>query len=155
MIRYNFDSCSYRFEQRRKINKWLKESAKAEGYDMGEVNIIFCSAQRLLEINREYLQHDYYTDIITFDYSDLVETKVISGDLFIDIETVADNATQYGATPLEEMHRVIVHGVMHLCGQGDKNPEDAAAMRAKEDKYLALLRSASGLCSVTASGGRR
>ncbi|MFR9513085.1 MAG: rRNA maturation RNase YbeY [Rikenellaceae bacterium] len=138
MIRYNLDSCNYRFNNRRIINRWLKESAVAEGYAMGDVNIIFCSAARLLEINREFLQHDYYTDIITFDYSDLGE-GYISGDLFIDVETVADNASQYGATPLDEMHRILVHGIMHLCGQGDKSPEDAVAMRAKEDKYLALL----------------
>ncbi len=138
MIRYNHDSCSYTFKNRRLINRWLKESAQGEGYAMGEVNVIFCSAQRLLEINREFLSHDYYTDIITFDYSDLDE-GYISGDLFIDIETVADNAAQYGATPLEEMHRILVHGVMHLCGQGDKTPETSAQMRAKEDKYLARL----------------
>ncbi len=138
MIRYNHDSCKYRFEERRRINKWLKEAAATEGYSMGEINVIFCSAQRLLEINREYLQHDYFTDIITFDYSDL-EAGYISGDLFIDIETVEDNALQYGATPLAEMHRILVHGIMHLCGQGDKSPTAAKQMRAKEDKYLALL----------------
>ncbi|MFI3279147.1 MAG: rRNA maturation RNase YbeY [Rikenellaceae bacterium] len=138
MIRYNHDSCRYTFGDRRRINRWLKESAASEGYALGEVNIIFCSAARLLEINREFLQHDYYTDIITFDYSDL-EEGYISGDLFIDIETVADNAAQYGATPLEEMHRILVHGVMHLCGQGDKSPEDALAMRGKENLYLSRL----------------
>lgn len=138
MITYNFDGCKYRFEQRRKINRWLKESAVAEGFTMGQVNVIFCSAERLLEINREFLQHDYYTDIITFDYSELDE-KYIAGELFIDIETVADNAAQYGVTPLAEMHRILVHGVMHLCGQGDKSPSEALQMRAKEDKYLAEL----------------
>ncbi len=138
MITYNLDSCNYKFGNRRIINKWLKESAAAEGYQMGDVNVIFCSAKRLLEINREFLQHDYFTDIITFDYSDL-EEGYISGDLFIDVETVADNAAMYGATPLCEMHRILVHGVMHLCGQGDKTPESAIEMRSKEDKYLALL----------------
>ncbi len=138
MIRYNHDGCRYTFNDRRRINRWLKESAAAEGYALSEVNIIFCSAERLLEINREFLQHDYYTDIITFDYSDL-EEGYISGDLFIDVETVADNAAQFGATPLEEMHRILVHGVMHLCGQGDKSPEDALAMRSKENLYLSRL----------------
>ncbi|MFI3316958.1 MAG: rRNA maturation RNase YbeY [Rikenellaceae bacterium] len=140
MIRYNHDGCSYSFTNRRIINRWLKESAAQEGYAMGQVNVIFCSSQRLLEINRQYLQHDYFTDIITFDYSDLEVEKYISGDLFIDIETVEDNAHQYGATPLEEMHRILVHGVMHLCGQGDKTPPEAKAMRAKEDKYLSQLK---------------
>ncbi len=139
MIRYNHDSCRYSFGNRRIINRWLKESALSEGYALGDMNVIFCSSERLLQINREFLQHDYFTDIITFDYSDLEVMKYISGDLFIDIETVADNASQYGVSPLEEMHRVLVHGVMHLCGQGDKSPEDAAAMRAKENKYLAKL----------------
>ncbi len=138
MIRYNLDSCNYKFGNRRKINLWLKESAAAEGYEMGDVNVVFCSAERLLQINRQYLDHDYFTDIITFDYSDLDE-GYISGELYIDIETVADNAFQYGATPLDEMHRIVLHGVLHLCGQGDKSPSDAAAMRAKEEKYLALL----------------
>ncbi len=138
MIRYNHDSCRYKFENRRIINRWLKESAAAEGYSLEEVNIIFCSAERLLEINREFLQHDYFTDIITFDYSDLDE-GYIAGELFIDIETVADNAAQYGATPLEEMHRILIHGIMHLCGQGDKTPSSAAEMRAKENKYLQRL----------------
>ncbi len=139
MISYNHDSCRYRFGQRRIINRWLKESAAAEGYALAQINIIFCSAQRLLEINREFLQHDYFTDIITFDDSDLAE-GYIAGELYIDIETVADNAAQYGATPIEEMHRILIHGVMHLCGQGDKTEIDARDMRAKEDKYLLKLR---------------
>ncbi|MFI3323732.1 MAG: rRNA maturation RNase YbeY [Rikenellaceae bacterium] len=138
MITYNLDHCNYKFTDRRKINRWLKESAAAEGYLMGDLNIIFCSAERLLEINREFLQHDYFTDIITFDYSDLSE-GYISGELYIDVETVADNATQYGTTPLHEMHRILVHGVMHLCGQADKSPADAQAMRAKEERYLTAL----------------
>ncbi len=139
MISYNLDSCAYRFGQRRIINRWLKESAAAEGYSIEQINVVFCSAERLLEINREFLQHDYYTDIITFDYSDL-ESGYISGELYIDVETVADNAALYGATPLEEMHRILVHGVMHLCGQGDKSPELSKQMRAKEDRYLAQLK---------------
>ena len=89
-------------------------------------------------MNRQYLGHDYYTDIITFDDSDLKE-GYIAGDIFIDVETVADNARQYGATRREEMQRVIVHGVLHLCGQKDKTPRANRQMHAKEDKYLALL----------------
>ena len=103
---------------------------------MGEVNYIFCSAQRLLEMNRQFLGHDYYTDIITFDYSDLKGEGIIHGDIYIDVETVADNARQYGATRLEEMRRVVVHGVLHLCGQKDKTPRANAQMHHKEDKYL-------------------
>ncbi|MFI3286496.1 MAG: rRNA maturation RNase YbeY [Rikenellaceae bacterium] len=139
MIRYNSNGCSYNLKQRRKINNWLKESSMAEGYKMGDVNIIFCSAEKLLQINQEYLQHDYFTDIITFDYSDLLVSKTISGELYIDVETVADNASQYGVDPLLEMYRILIHGIMHLCGQGDKTPADAKEMRRKEDKYLKTL----------------
>ncbi len=139
MISYNHYDCSYKFTNRRIINRWLKESALEEGYQMGELNVIFCSAVKLLEINNEFLQHNYFTDIITFDYSDLIDEKYIAGELYIDIETVADNASLYGATPLREMHRILIHGVMHLCGQGDKTEDSALEMRRKENHYLSKL----------------
>lgn len=101
-----------------------------------DVNYIFCSAERLLEMNRQFLGHDYYTDVITFDYSDRRKNRTVAGDIFIDVETVADNARIYGASRLEEMRRVIVHGLLHLCGQKDKTPRTNAAMHRKEDKYL-------------------
>lgn len=135
-IHYFTDSCTYRLPQKRLTTAWLREVAAAEGYAAGEVNYIFCSAERLLAMNREFLGHDYFTDVITFDYSDLKDTKTISGDVFIDVETVADNARQYGFTPLQEMRRVVVHGLLHLCGQGDKTPRTNAQMHRKEDKYL-------------------
>ncbi len=137
-ISYFQDRCNYRFTGRRLINRWLREVARLEGYKLTEVGVIFCSAERLLEMNREFLQHDYFTDIITFDDSDL-EAGFIAGELFIDVETVADNARLYDSTPLREMHRILVHGILHLCGQGDKSPEDSVVMRAKEDRYLSLL----------------
>lgn len=135
-VRYYTDDCNYRLPQKRMTATWLRDVAAAEGYMLGDVNYIFCSAQRLLEMNRQFLGHDYYTDIITFDYSDLKESGIVAGDIFIDVETVADNATQYGATRLEEMRRVVVHGVLHLCGQKDKTPRANAQMHRKEDKYL-------------------
>ncbi len=135
-VRYYTDDCNYRLPQKRMTAAWLRDVATAEGYTLGDVNYIFCSAQRLLEMNRQFLGHDYYTDIITFDYSDLRETGIVAGDIFIDVETVADNAAQYGATRLEEMRRVVVHGVLHLCGQKDKTPRANAQMHRKEDKYL-------------------
>ncbi|MBE6177090.1 MAG: rRNA maturation RNase YbeY [Rikenellaceae bacterium] len=135
-IHYHTDDCRYRLPEKRRTSAWLKEVAAAEGYQMGEVNYIFCSAQRLLEMNRQFLGHDYFTDIITFDYSDLKGEGIIHGDIYIDVETVADNARQYGATRLEEMRRVVVHGVLHLCGQKDKTPRANAQMHRKEDKYL-------------------
>ncbi len=136
MIRYYNDNTHYRYPDKRRTTGWLTNVTAAEGYQLGEICYIFCSAQRLLEMNRQYLGHDYYTDVITFDYSDRKGSRVISGDIFIDVETVADNARQYGATTLQEMRRVIVHGVLHLCGQNDKTPRTNAQMHRKEDKYL-------------------
>lgn len=135
-VKYYTDDCSYRLPEKRRTAAWLKEVAEAEGYRLGDVNYIFCSADRLLEMNKEFLGHDYFTDIITFDYSDRKGIRVVSGDIFIDVETVADNARIYGATKLQEMRRVVVHGVLHLCGQKDKTPRANAQMHRKEDKYL-------------------
>lgn len=135
-VRYYTDDCRYRLPEKRRTAQWLHDVALTEGYTLGEVCYIFCSAARLLEMNRQYLGHDYYTDVITFDYSDRRGTHTVSGDIFIDVETVADNALEYGATRLQEMRRVVVHGLLHLCGQGDKTPRTNAQMHRKEDKYL-------------------
>ncbi|MDE5636934.1 MAG: rRNA maturation RNase YbeY [Alistipes sp.] len=136
-VKYYNDSCTYRLPQKRATAEWLRRAAEEEGYVLGDVSYIFCSAERLLEMNRQFLGHDYYTDVITFDYSDRKGTRTVSGDVFIDVETVADNARQYGATTLQEMRRVVVHGLLHLCGQKDKTPRANAQMHRKEDKYLA------------------
>ena len=138
-VKFYNDSCTYRLPQKRLTARWLQRVAEAEGCVLGDVNYIFCSAERLLEMNRQFLGHDYYTDVITFDYSDLKHSRLVSGDIFIDVETVADNARQYGATRLTEMRRVVVHGVLHLCGQKDKTARANRQMHAKEDKYLQLL----------------
>ncbi len=137
-VRYYTDDTSYKFKNRRIITSWLKESARSEGYEIADVGVIFCSARRLREMNIEFLQHDYFTDIITFDESSL-EEGYIAGELYIDVDTVADNASLYGTSPLREMHRVVLHGVLHLCGQGDKSEVESVEMRAKEDKYLQNL----------------
>ena len=137
-VHYHTDDCRYRLPEKRRTSAWLCEVAAEEGYRMGEVNYIFCSAQRLLEMNRQFLGHDYFTDIITFDYSDLKGEGIIHGDIYIDIETVRDNARIYGVSWLNEMRRVVVHGVLHLCGQKDKTPRANAQMHRKEDKYLAF-----------------
>ena len=139
-VRYYTDDCSYRLPQKRLTARWLHEVAQAEGYTLGDVTYIFCSAQRLLEMNRQYLGHDYFTDVITFDYSDRRGTRTVAGDIFIDVETVADNARRYGATRLCEMRRVVVHGVLHLCGINDKGPGEREIMEAAENKALALLK---------------
>ena len=135
-VHYHTEDCRYRLPEKRRTSAWLREVAAEEGYRMGEVNYIFCSAQRLLEMNRQFLGHDYFTDIITFDYSDLKGEGVIHGDIYIDIETVRDNARIYGVSWLNEMRRVVVHGVLHLCGQKDKTPRANTQMHRKEDKYL-------------------
>lgn len=140
MIRFlNTEGKAHRIGNKRLLRRWLTEVARREGgLAVEEVTYIFCSAEYHRDINRQYLGHDYFTDIITFDDSNLAE-GFIAGDIFIDTETVADNARIYGTRPLDELHRVVVHGVLHLCGQKDKNPKDEAEMHRKEDCYLALL----------------
>jgi rRNA maturation RNase YbeY len=137
MVRYYNDSTTYRLREKRKVAAWLKMVAEQEGYTLGDVTYIFCSSEVHRKMNIDYIGHDYFTDIITFDYSEL-EEGVVSGDIFIDVETVADNARIYGVTARQEMLRVVVHGVLHLCGQKDKDPEDEKEMHRKEDKYLAM-----------------
>ncbi len=138
MVRYYNDSTTYRLREKRKVATWLKRVAEQEGYTLGDVTYIFCSSEVHRKMNIDFIGHDYFTDIITFDYSDLKGEGVVSGDIFIDVETVADNARIYGTTARQEMLRVVVHGVLHLCGQKDKTPRAEKQMHRKEDKYLAL-----------------
>ena len=130
---------AYRFPKRRRVAAWIGEIARCEGYEVGEIAVVFTSDDYLLEVNRAYLGHDYLTDIITFDYCDPLRLGVISGDLLIGVGTVADNAQRFGTEAGEEMLRVIAHGVLHLCGHGDKSDAERMAMRSLEDKYLALF----------------
>lgn len=118
------------------ISRWIKQVAALHGRKTGTLNYIFCDDERMLEVNNKFLQHDFYTDIITFDYSN---EKVISGDIFISIDTVKSNADELGASFENELHRVIIHGILHLCGQDDKTPEDQAEMTRKENKALQIL----------------
>ena len=136
MIRYFTEDIRFQYKGKRLISNWLKKVAEQEEKRIGGVSIIFCSDPYLLGINREYLGHDYYTDIITFDYC---EGKLLGGDLFISIDTVRDNAAFYGTSFDNELHRVIVHGLLHLIGYDDHSDADTAAMRAAEDRALALL----------------
>lgn len=119
--------------KRRQVSTWIK--AVAEGYNkkVGDISYIFCSDEKILEVNRQYLEHDYFTDIITFDYS---EGNCISGDMFISLDTVKSNSEQFNTDYIEELHRVIIHGILHLCGFGDKTPEEEANMRSKEEEAL-------------------
>ncbi len=109
-----------------------------ERKDAGDINVVFCSDDYLLEINKVHLDHDYYTDIITFDYC---EGPVVSGDLFISVDRVTDNASDLNVSFLEELARVIAHGALHLCGYGDKSQSESAVMRQKEDYYISFFRS--------------
>ena len=122
--------------KRREITQWIKQVAALYRKKNGDINFIFCSDKKILDVNREYLQHDYFTDIITFDYS---ENNTISGDLFISLDTVKSNSEKFGATYQDELLRVIIHGILHLCGQNDKSPEEKTIMREKEDAALALF----------------
>lgn len=119
---------------------WIAEVAKAHGRILGPLVYIFCDDERIIEVNRQFLQHDYYTDIITFDYS---RGKLISGDMFISLDTVATNAEAVGATYDNELYRVIIHGVLHLCGINDKGPGEREIMERNEDEALSLLASMS------------
>jgi probable rRNA maturation factor len=141
MVRYFNEDVSFVFKQRLLNNSWLKLVAGSEMRRLGAVNIIFCSDNYILDINLRYLHHDYFTDIITFDYS---EKNVLSGDLFISIDSVRDNAVFYGTDFHDELNRVIVHGLLHLVGYDDHTDEDIKVMRSKEDYYLDIRKSLSG-----------
>lgn len=116
-----------------KSKKWIKNTISKEGSQPGDISFIFCSDDYLLEINRQYLDHDYYTDIITFDY---VQGDLISGDIFISVDRVRENAATFGVSFLNELNRIVIHGVLHLLGYKDKEPEEKELMTTKEDTYL-------------------
>ena len=141
MIKYFSESVDFNLKGKIANNKWLRFVAEAESKRIGDVNIIFCSDPYILDVNIKYLGHDYFTDIITFDY---VEGNILSGDLFISIDSVKDNASFYGAEFSMELRRVMVHGILHLIGYDDHTPEEQATMRAKEDYYLSLRESVTG-----------
>ncbi|MFV0469989.1 MAG: rRNA maturation RNase YbeY [Dysgonomonas sp.] len=122
--------------KRRIISAWIKQTASSYGKKVGEISYIFCSDEKILEINREYLNHDYYTDIITFDYT---EENTISGDIFISLDTVKSNSEQFGTEYLEEIDRIIIHGILHLCGINDKAPGEREHMTDCENKALEQL----------------
>lgn len=123
--------------RRREVSAWIRSVAAEHGKRVGDIAYIFCNDEKILEVNREYLNHDYYTDIITFDYC---EDDLISGDLFISLDTVRSNAEEQGAEYEEELHRVIIHGILHLCGIDDKGPGEREIMEAAENKALAMRR---------------
>ena len=135
MIRYFQEDIAFELKQKARNNRWLKAVAGSELRRLGAVNIIFCSDNYILDVNMRYLQHDYFTDIITFDYC---EKDILSGDLFISIDSVRENALFYGVPFADELDRVMVHGLLHLIGYDDHTEEQVAEMRAKEDYYLQM-----------------
>lgn len=118
------------------VRDWIKRTIGTEKYKTGTLNFIFCSDAYLLEINQQYLQHDTYTDIVTFDSSE--DEDYIEGDIFISVDRTKENATKFGVTERDELHRVIIHGVLHLLGYTDKGTEKKEQMTAMENKYLAI-----------------
>ena len=120
-----------------KTKKWIKNTSISEGYEIADLNYIFCDDDYLLEINKQYLDHDYFTDIITFDNSE--EENVIEGDIYISVDRVRENAATFHADFVTEMRRVLIHGLLHLMGYDDTDEKLKAAMRAKEDQYLLLF----------------
>ena len=134
MLTYTTDSIEMPALDERKVTRWIKAVAADYGFAVGNINYIFCTDERELEVNRQFLGHDYYTDIITFDYS---TPSVLNGDIFISLDTVRSNAEQLNISFDAELLRILIHGVLHLTGQGDKTPETKAQMTAKEEKALA------------------
>ena len=135
MIRYFQEDIRFEFKRKMLNNRWLKMVAGSEMRRLGAINIIFCSDNYILDVNMKYLQHDYFTDIITFDYC---EKDVLSGDLFISIDSVRENAQFYGTEFADELNRVMVHGLLHLIGYDDYSEADIAVMRQKENYYLEM-----------------
>ena len=135
MITYQTENVTMPDIKKREVTEWIKQVAASYGKRVGEVAYIFCDDEKILEVNREYLQHDYYTDIITFDYD---EDDIISGDLVISLDTVKSNAELFHKNYDEELHRVIIHGILHLCGINDKGPGEREIMEAAENKALAM-----------------
>lgn len=141
MIHFFNQECNYLPTNRLKLRRWIQEVVRREGYEAGEINYVFCSSEYHRQMNRDFLGHDYYTDVITFeDRESRVGEGVVAGEVYIDVATVEDNADIYNALPINEMRRVIVHGALHLCGHLDKSPTAARTMRRLENRYLKLLR---------------
>ena len=135
MVSYFTQDTGFKFTGKLVNNRWLKIMAESESRKLGNINIIFCSDPYILDINKKYLKHNYYTDIITFDYC---EGQVLSGDLFISVDTVRANADFYKTDFSEELNRVIIHGVLHLADYDDQTGEQKAQRRSKEDYYLKI-----------------
>jgi rRNA maturation RNase YbeY len=136
-ISFNNQSISFKLKEKTNLKQWIKTITEKEKHNVGTINYVFCTDDELLEINIKHLNHNTLTDIITFDYT---EGKTINSDIFISIERVLDNAKKFKVTFDEEFHRVLIHGVLHLCGYKDKSKADAELMRKKENAAIKLLK---------------
>ena len=134
-IRFSSQNEGFELPEASNVKKWIAEVVNRRGKRVGNISYLFCDDEYMLGVNRQYLDHDTYTDIITFDY---VVAGLISGDIFISVDRVVENAQQFGVEFERELHRVIIHGVLHLLGQGDKTDDDAREMRRQEEEALAL-----------------
>ena len=140
MITYNVDGVNMPKIKKRETNAWIKAVAADHGKKVGDIGYMFVDDERILECNRQYLGHDYYTDVITFDYDDdYEEENIIGGDIVISLDTIRTNAEKFGKTYEDELYRVIIHGILHLCGINDKGPGEREIMEAHEDKALKML----------------
>ena len=137
MIIYEAEGVKFPNIKKRETTSWIRQVAASYGKKVGEIGYLFVNDEKILEVNNQLLGHDYYTDIITFDYC---EGKTISGDIYISVDTVFTNADKFGRPYDEELHRVIIHDILHLCGINDKGPGEREIMEAAEDKALALLK---------------
>lgn len=134
-ITFDAENIDFPKIKKREITNWIKTIAKSYGKRTGEISYLFCTDEKILEVNREYLQHDFYTDIITFDYS---EGDHISGDIMISLDTVLSNSEKYLTDYNEELHRVIIHGILHLCGLNDESEVEYKQMKEAEERALNL-----------------
>jgi rRNA maturation RNase YbeY len=136
MITFQTENITFPNIKRNETKRWIKSVAATYNKKIGDIHYIFCNDKRILDINNQYLAHDYYTDIITFDYS---EKDIISGDIFISLDTVRSNSEAFGTEYDEELHRVMIHGILHLCGIEDASDEEVKKMREAEERALVLL----------------
>lgn len=136
MISYFTENCGKPAICTKRCSAWIRDIASKHGKTIGEIAYVFCDDAKILEVNRQYLGHDYYTDIITFDYCD---DDKLSGDIFISLDTVKSNSVTYGTDYYDELTRVIIHGILHMCGYKDKSDDESKAMRALEDAAIAAL----------------
>lgn len=134
-IRFAVQNIDFELPEPQKVRLWVAEVVQRRGKHVGNLSYLFCDDEHILEVNCQFLDHDTYTDIITFDY---VAADLISGDILISVDRVGENARTYGVPFEQELHRVVIHGVLHLLGQGDKSPDEAAEMRCQEAEALAL-----------------